>query len=324
MSALLTVEGLDVSFASPRGPVNVLRNVSMDVGRARIVGLVGESGSGKSTLALAILGLLPANLARFSGRIELEGRDLTKLSPAEMRAMRGRDVSMIFQDPMTSLNPVFSVRTQMIDVQRAKSPKASRRALEARAVEMLDLVGIPDAAQRIRQYPHQFSGGMRQRIMIAMALLTEQRLLIADEPTTALDVTIEAQIVRLLRRLRSEMEVSILFVSHGLGLVSEICDDLVVMYAGTVVEAGPAARIFADPAHPYTQALLECERSVSDEGPGRLVSIPGRVADLVDVPQGCIFADRCPHVMPVCRQVDPGLRPVAGGQVAACHLVPGS
>ena len=229
---------------------------------------------------------------------------------------------MIFQDPMTSLNPVFSIETQMIDVQRAKTPGARRRALKARAVEMLDRVGIPDAARRIGEYPHQFSGGMRQRIMIAMALLTQPRLLIADEPTTALDVTIEAQIVGLLRRLREDLGVSILFISHGLALVSEVCDDLVVMYAGTVAEAGPAEGIFAYPAHPYTRALLACEASVAESGSGRLVSIPGRVADLVEVPPGCIFADRCPQVMPICRQVDPGLRAVEGQHLAACHLVP--
>ena len=324
MTALLSVRSLDVSFSGPRGPVRVLRGVSLEVEPGRIVGVVGESGSGKSTLALAVLGLLPANLAGVSGRVALEGRDVLTLSPSDLRQMRGSRVSMVFQDPMTSLNPVFSVETQMIDVQRAKNPRARRRALRARAVEMLDTVGIPDAARRIGEFPHQFSGGMRQRIMIAMALLTEPRLLIADEPTTALDVTIEAQIVGLLQRLRADLGVSILFISHGLALVSEICDDLVVMYAGTVAEAGPAGAIFADPAHPYTRALLACEASVAGPGSGRLVSIPGRVADLVDLPPGCIFADRCPQVMAVCREVDPGLRAVDGPHVAACHLVPAS
>lgn len=321
-SSLLSVRDLNVSFATARGEAKVLRGVSLDMARGQIVGVVGESGSGKSTLATALLRLMPGNLARMSGEMMLDGTDLLTLSPARMRALRGARISMIFQDPMSALNPVFSIRTLMTDVQRAKTPDASRAQMHARAVAMLEKVGIPDAAQRMRDYPHQFSGGMRQRIMIAMALLTEPDLLIADEPTTALDVTIEAQIVRLLEALRDDTGVAILFISHSLGLVAELCDQVVVMYAGTVVESGPADALFARPAHPYTQALLACEHSTRDQSDAKLVVIPGEVPDLTQVPPGCIFAGRCAHVMPECRLHVPELRAVGPGHRAACLLVP--
>ena len=322
MNALVSIRDLDVSFVTSRGEVEVLRHVSFDVAPGKIVGIVGESGSGKSTLALSMLRLLPPNLSRLDGEILFGGENLLALPEAGMQRLRGSRISMIFQDPMSSLNPVFSIETLMVDVQRAKRPDARRRAMRARAVEMLDMVGIPDAARRIGEYPHQFSGGMRQRIMIAMALLTEPQLLIADEPTTALDVTIEAQIVRLLQKLRADLGVSIVFISHSLGLVSELCDDVVVMYAGTVAEAAPAVELFARPAHPYTKALLACEASTRDDDEPRLLSIPGEVPDLVHVPAGCIFADRCAFRMPQCRVENPALRPAGPGHGAACLLVP--
>jgi oligopeptide/dipeptide ABC transporter ATP-binding protein len=318
VTSLLEIRGLDVSFATDRGEVHVLRNVSLDIGRGRIVGIVGESGSGKSTLATSILRLLPANLSRLEGEILFEGVNLLSRPEAELRRLRGNRISMIFQDPMSSLNPVFTIETHMIDVQRAKGPGLSRREMRARAIDMLHKVGIPDARRRISDYPHQFSGGMRQRIMISMALLTEPALLIADEPTTALDVTIEAQIVRLLERLRAELDVSIIFISHSLGLVSELCDDVVVMYAGTVVESAPAEELFRNPRHPYTRALLESELSTRDEGSRRLHSIAGEVPDLVTVPSGCIFVERCGVRIPVCRTDDPGLRPAGPEHRAAC------
>jgi len=321
---LLSIRDLNVSFATARGEARVLRGVSLDVGRRQIVGVVGESGSGKSTLATSLLRLMPGNLSGMSGRMDFDGTDLLTLSDDRMRALRGARISMIFQDPMSALNPVFSIRTLMTDVQRAKNPGATGAQMRARAVAMLEKVGISDGAQRMAQYPHQFSGGMRQRIMIAMALLTEPDLLIADEPTTALDVTIEAQIVRLLEALRDDLGVSILFISHSLGLVAELCDQVVVMYAGTVVETGPADAVFARPAHPYTQALLDCEISSREEGDSRLVSIPGEVPDLTQVPPGCIFAGRCAKVMPECRTLSPLMGLAGPGHRAACLLVPGA
>jgi peptide/nickel transport system ATP-binding protein len=253
---LLRIADLSVSFAGAQGIVHALSRVNLEVERGRIVGIVGESGSGKSTLALALLRLLPANAVACTGRILLEGTDLMALSEGRMRGVRGRRISMIFQDPMSSLNPVFTIETQLIDAQRASRPGLSTRQMRDRAVEMLAKVGIPDPQARLRAYPHQLSGGMRQRTMIAMALLTEPAILVADEATTALDVTIEAQIVALIRTLRSEYAGSILFISHSLGLVAELCDEVVVMYAGTIVESGPAASVFSRPEHPYTRALL--------------------------------------------------------------------
>jgi peptide/nickel transport system ATP-binding protein len=318
VSPVLQVRGLNVSFATGRGEVHVLRNVSLDIGRGRIVGIVGESGSGKSTLAMSALRLLPSNLSRLDGEILFDGKNLLALPEDDLRRIRGSRISMVFQDPMSSLNPVFSIETQMVDVQRAKGVGISRRKMRARAIDMLGNVGIADAERRIGDYPHQFSGGMRQRIMIAMALLTEPELLIADEPTTALDVTIEAQIVRLLERLRSDFGVSIVFISHSLGLVSELCDDVVVMYAGTIAEAAPAGELFASPRHPYTRALLDCELSTRDDSDARLRAIPGEVPDLVAVPAGCIFVERCGERIPVCRDKDPGLRHAGPGHNAAC------
>jgi len=323
VSALLEVRGLSVSFATSRGNVHVLRDTWLEIGRGRIVGIVGESGSGKSTLAMSILKLLPANLSRLDGEILFDGENLLAKPEHELRRLRGNRISMVFQDPMSSLNPVFTVETQMIDVQHANGVRLSRGEMRTRAVEMLRKVGIADAESRIGDYPHQFSGGMRQRIMISMALLTEPDLLIADEPTTALDVTIEAQIVRLLESLRAEFGLSIIFISHSLGLVSELCDDVVVMYAGTVVERAPAEELFRDPRHPYTRALLASELSTRDDSGRRLQSIPGEVPDLVNVPPGCIFVDRCPDRIPICRVQDPGLRPAGPGHEAACVHVGG-
>jgi len=317
---LLRIEDLTIGFATSRGVVRALRSVNLSIPRGRIVGIVGESGSGKSTLALAILRLLPANTAIAEGRILLDGEDVMGMSDDALQELRGRRVSMIFQDPMTSLNPVFTVGTQLVDAQRAGAPGLSADEMRSRAAAMLARVGIPDAEARLDGYPHQLSGGMRQRVMIAMALLTEPDILIADEATTALDVTIEAQIVELIRRLKADYEGSILFVSHSLGLVSELCEEVVVMYAGTVVETAPSAELFADPKHPYTQALLNCELTLEDAGEGRLVSIAGELPSLIDPPGGCIFASRCPHRMARCAEPPP-LREVGGGRQAACWLL---
>ena len=239
---LVEIETLSVDFNTGNGPLHVLRDVSLAIGRRQIVGLVGESGSGKSTLALALLGLLPGNTGRVSGRIALDGQDLLSLQPEALRKLRGTRIAMIFQDPMTALNPVFTLGTQLVDAQRSRHPDLGRDALKARAVAMLERVGISDPASQLAAYPHQLSGGMRQRVMIAMALLCEPDILIADEPTTALDVTIEAQIVRLIKDLHGEFHGSIVFVSHSLGLISELCDEVAVMYAGKIVESGPTAK----------------------------------------------------------------------------------
>lgn len=314
---LIAIRNLSVAFATGAGPADVLRDVTLDLGRGRIVGVVGESGSGKSTLASAILRLLPRNLQRLTGTIRYGGRDLLALPEAEIAGLRGTRFAMIFQDPMSALNPVFRVGTQLVDLQRARHPAASRRSLTERAVAMLGRVGIPDASQRISDYPHQFSGGMRQRIMIAAALLAEPDLLIADEPTTALDPTIEGQIVALIDALRQDFQGTILLISHSLGLVSQLCDDVVVLYAGTVVESGPAADVLGDPRHPYTRALLACEIGEKVGRRERLVSIPGEVPDATRIPPGCIFADRCPDCVAACRAAVPPLRPIAAGQDGA-------
>ncbi|BAI73632.1 oligopeptide transport ATP-binding protein (plasmid) [Azospirillum sp. B510] len=318
---LIAIRNLSVSFATGAGPADVLCNVSLDLGRGRVVGLVGESGSGKSTLASAIPRLLPRNLSRLEGTIRYDGRDLLALPDRELATLRGTRFAMIFQDPMAALNPVFRIGTQLVDLQRAKRPRESRRALLARAAAMLARVGIPDAERRLSDYPHQFSGGMRQRIMIAAALLAEPDLLIADEPTTALDPTIEGQIVALIEELRQEYQGTILLIAHSLGLVSQLCDDVAVLYAGTLVESGPAAAVLGDPRHPYTRALLACELGVDVARRATLASIPGEVPDVTRIPPGCVFAPRCPQAAEPCRAAVPPLRALGDGRSVACALV---
>jgi len=315
---LLKIRDLSVHFRTGNGTAQVLRNVSLDLGRGRAVGVVGESGSGKSTLAAALLRLLPANLARLDGTIEFDGRNLLALPIAETMALRGTRIAKIFQDPMTALNPVFTIGNQLVEFQRAKRPKASKAELRERAVKMLVRVGIADPARRLDQYPHEFSGGMRQRVMIAAALLTDADLLIADEPTTALDPTIEAQIVALMRDLHDEIGGTLMLISHSLGLISELCDDVVVLYAGTVVESGPMADVFRAPLHPYTRALIACEIAADVRRGDSLASIPGEVPDVTRLPPGCIFANRCPDVIPACLDAVPELRAFGPDRRAAC------
>jgi peptide/nickel transport system ATP-binding protein len=317
--ALVEIEDLSLAFATPAGPLKVLRGISLAIGRRRILGLVGESGSGKSTLALALLGLLPGNTTALSGRIDFAGEDILALPEDEARRRRGARIAMIFQDPMTSLNPVFTLATQLVDAQRNRHPRLSRRELRQRAQAMLERVGIADAARRLDAYPHQLSGGMRQRVMIAMALLCEPELLIADEPTTALDVTIEAQIVDLLKELQAGFEGSVVLVSHSLGLISELADEVAVMYAGKVVEIAATRELFNRPSHPYTQALLACEIDPRQPPGGRLATIKGSLPDLIEVPQGCIFAPRCPKRFARCVE-EPPLRAAGEGHRAACWL----
>ncbi len=316
---LLDIVGLSLDFGSARGRIHALRKVSLAVPAGEVVGLVGESGSGKSTLAYTVIGLLAANAAVTGGSILFQGRDLLKLAPRERRALRGRQMSMIFQDPMTTLNPVLRIERQMVDIQHRES--LSRRAKRNRAIEMLAKVGIPDPAARIGGYAHEFSGGMRQRISIAMALLIKPALLLADEPTTALDATLEVQILHLLRDLQEEVGCSILFVTHHLGTVVELCDRVAVMYAGEVVEYGTVLDVFRRPAHPYTQALLECDPGRIPEKTRQLPTIPGEVASLVNVPAGCIFRARCPYAFERCATDYPKDHRVSSSQVAKCHLL---
>jgi oligopeptide/dipeptide ABC transporter ATP-binding protein len=315
--ALLQIRNLHLRAATKRGAAHILRGIDLDIGAGRIVGVVGESGSGKSSLALCLLRLLPSNITELSGQMTMAGTELLALPEDRFAAWRGGRIAMIFQDPMTALNPVFTIGTQLVDVARRRFSNLDRKAARGRAEAMLRRVGIADPALRMGAYPHELSGGMRQRVMIAMALLVQPDLLLADEPTTALDATVEAQIVGLFESLRADFSGSILFISHHLGLVAQLCDDVVVMYGGTVVETGPVASVCADPRHPYTAALLACE--LDDEpGGGRLVSIQGDVPDPVVTPPGCVFAPRCALAEAICQDTPQPLRDVRDGRQVAC------
>jgi oligopeptide/dipeptide ABC transporter ATP-binding protein len=295
---LLSVEGLSVEFVHDGVGVPVVEDVSFAVGAGEVVGLVGESGSGKTVTSLAIMRLIPSPPGRITaGRVDFDGRPLLDLSFREMRAVRGRELAMIFQDPMSSLNPAFTVGDQIAEAVRLHEG-LSARAAHRRALEMLDHVGIPAARRRVRQYPHQFSGGMRQRVMIAMALACRPRLLIADEPTTALDVTVQAQILELLRELRREMGLSVIVVTHDLGVVADICDRVLVMYAGQIVETADVEPLFRRPTHPYTEGLLRAMPRVDGGAP---IAIGGRVPPAGQYPVGCRFHPRCPYAREGCR-----------------------
>jgi oligopeptide/dipeptide ABC transporter ATP-binding protein len=317
--ALLEIRDLSVSFRTESGAVRALDGVSLDVPRGKTVGLVGESGSGKSVTSLAIMGLLPRPPARLEGgSIKLDGRELTTLDERGLRQVRGRHIGMIFQEPMTSLNPVFTVGFQIMEALRAHR-RMSRSEARTRAIALLDRVGIPAARERIDAYPHQLSGGMRQRVMIAIALAGEPELLIADEPTTALDVTIQAQILDLLADLQRDLGMSVLLITHDLGVVAGHVHEVFVMYAGKIVEHAPTASLFAEPLHPYTRGLLESvPRYVGNRGKARLRTIPGTVPDLAHLPRGCRFIERCGYAGPDCGFEHPPLLPFDGGREAAC------
>ena len=319
-SPLVRVRNLRLEASTRRGTAHILRGVSLDIGRGRILGVVGESGSGKSSLASCLLRLLPGNITRLDGSIEFDGTELLALDEAAMASWRGARIAMIFQDPMTALNPLFTVATHLVDVLKRRHPGISRADALARARDALVSVGIADPDLRLVAYPHQLSGGMRQRVMIAMALLMQPDLLLADEPTTALDATVEAQIVDLLEGLRRKFSGSIMFISHHLGLVAQLCNDLCVMYGGTVVETGPVAEVLARPRHPYTRALLECELDDDTQG-GRLKSIPGEVQDPVAPHVACVFAPRCMHATAQCRSEVPVLADIDSGRRVACLRV---
>ena len=316
---VLAVEDLSIDFRTPGGAIHVLRNVSFRVPRGKIVGVVGESGSGKSTLAYAAMGLLPPNAVIKGGAMQFGSLDLLQASKAELRRLQGASISMIFQNPMTSLNPVFSIGSLMKDVQY-RSTALSAAQKRRKAIDMLARVGLPDPDRQLDRYPHEFSGGMRQRIAIATALLNDPALLIADEPTTALDVTLEAQIAQLLRDLQRDSDRAILFISHNLGLIAELCDEVVVLYAGELVEQGSVREIFSDPRHPYTQALLECDPLRMTGARRDLPTIAGEVPDLRAVPPGCIFQSRCSQVFERCRLERPEQSMPAPGRAVRCHL----
>ena len=315
---ILQIRDLSVSYNTARGPLQALRNVAISIHPGEIVGLVGESGCGKSTLMQSILGLLPNQAKVTSGAIGFAGQDLTTFSRRDMAKLLGDRISVVFQDPMSSLNPVLTIARQMIDIQfRSKSSKAQKRA---RAIEMLARVRIPDPASKIDRYPHEFSGGMRQRVAIAMALMVEPDLLIADEPTTALDATLEVATIDLLRELQQEIGCAILFITHHLGVVAELCDRINVMYAGEVVETGPVAAMFRAPQHPYTRLLFACDPAQIVEPTRHLPTIGGRLPDLVDLPAGCIFAGRCPDRFDRCLTEVPGAWDAGASEHVRCHL----
>jgi peptide/nickel transport system ATP-binding protein len=321
--ALLEVRDLAVRFATDDGVVRAVDGVSFSVEAGRSLGIVGESGSGKSVSNLTVLGLTRAGNASFSGEVLFEGRDLLALSEDELRAVRGEEIAMIFQDPLSSLHPFYRVGDQLVEAVRAHHD-VSKRAARDRAIEMLQLVNIPEPRSRIDAWPHEFSGGMRQRAMIAMALINSPKLLIADEPTTALDVTVQAQILELIERLQSETGTAVIMITHDLGVVAEMTHEIAVMYAGRIVERAPTRELFASPQHPYTWGLLRSIPRLDSPRDEELVPIDGRPPSLITRPSGCAFHPRCPFVRDAHTRIDPELEPVAGraDHDVACLLAP--
>jgi peptide/nickel transport system ATP-binding protein len=319
--ALLEVENLQTHFRTPDGVNRAVDGVSFEVKEGETLALVGESGCGKSVTANSILRLIPEPPGKIAGAIRFQGTDLLKLPDRAMRDIRGNDISMIFQEPMTSLNPVLNVGRQLGETLRLHQG-LDKRAADARSIEMLALVGIPEPRRRLREYPHQLSGGMRQRVMIAMALACRPKLLIADEPTTALDVTIQAQILDLMADLKRKVGAAIILITHDLGIVAEVAERVMVMYAGRKVEEAPVAKLYRTPRHPYTQGLLGAVPKLGSSltgDAGKLAEIPGQVPSLKERIEGCVFASRCPFATDLCRQVAPALETKAPGHIAACH-----
>jgi len=319
--ALLEVENLQTHFRTPDGINRAVDGLSFSVDAGETVAIVGESGCGKSVTSMSILRLIPEPPGKIAGSIRFNGRDLLTLSDKEMRAVRGNEISMIFQEPMTSLNPVLTVGKQIGETLRLHQGMNASQA-EARAIEMLKLVGIPAPERRVREYPHQLSGGMRQRVMIAMALACNPKLLIADEPTTALDVTIQAQILDLMRDLKRTVGAAIVIITHDLGVVAEVAERVIVMYAGRKVEEAAVEKLFRNPRHPYTQGLLGSMPKLGsslDSEETRLQEIPGLVPSLKRKIEGCVFASRCAYATDLCRTVAPALEMKAEGHIAACH-----
>ena len=321
---LLEVEDLRIQFSTQDGLVKSVDGVSFSLERGRTLGIVGESGSGKSVTSLGIMGLHHGSSAKISGHIRLDGEDLVAAAPSRVRELRGSKMAMIFQDPLSSLHPYYTIGNQIVEAYRVHHPEATKQQARQRAVEMLDRVGIPQPSARVDDYPHQFSGGMRQRVMIAMALCNDPGLLIADEPTTALDVTVQAQILDLIHDLQSEFGSAVIMITHDLGVVAELSDDILVMYAGRVAEYGSAADIFGQPGHPYTWGLLASMPRMDRERLTRLVPIPGTPPSLIRVPSGCPFHPRCRygHLNGGRSETEvPELRATENpGHLVACHL----
>jgi peptide/nickel transport system ATP-binding protein len=321
---LLEVENLQVHFRTPEGINRAVDGVSFHLNEGETLAIVGESGCGKSVTSMSLMRLVPEPPGRIAGSVRFAGKNLLQLSEREMRAIRGDDISMIFQEPMTSLNPVLTVGRQIRETLRMHQG-LDRQAAEVRAIEMLALVGIPEPKRRVREYPHQLSGGMRQRVMIAIALACSPKLLIADEPTTALDVTIQAQILKLMLDLKRRVGAAIILITHDLGVVAEIAERVMVMYAGRKVEEAPVAELFRAPRHPYTQGLLGAVPKLGSSLAGsakRLAEIPGQVPDLKKQVDGCVFAGRCSLATDLCRQFAPGLEVKGPRHIVACHYAP--
>jgi oligopeptide/dipeptide ABC transporter ATP-binding protein len=316
---ILQIKDLSTSFFTDDGEVKAVRGVSFDLEPGETLGIVGESGCGKSVTAMSILGLVSRPGRIVGGQILFNGRDLIKLDPDELRQIRGRDIAMIFQDPLSSMNPVLRVGFQIDEAMKAHD-KIQQEEISTRTIDLLKMVRVPDAPRRVRDYPHQFSGGMRQRAMIAMGLSNNPQVLIADEPTTALDVTVQAQILELLRDLNKDTGASIILITHNLGVVAGLCKRVVVMYAGEIVEEGPTEKIFENPQHPYTWSLLRSIPRIDADRHERLRSIEGLPPDLIAPPRGCEFNPRCPFRIEKCFEVDPDLEPVGDGQRAACWV----
>jgi peptide/nickel transport system ATP-binding protein len=320
VTELLRIAGLRVTFPTTTGAIAPVDGVDLTVRAGQTLGILGESGCGKSMLSLAIMGLVPKPGRIAAGSVRLGDRELTTMSPAALRKIRGGDVAMIFQDPMTSLNPVHTVGDQIIEAMRVHQ-RASDKAMRAEAIAALRRVRIPSPERRLDDYPHQLSGGMRQRVMIAMALACQPKLLIADEPTTALDVTVQAQILELLRTLQAETGMALILITHDLGVVAEMADEVAVMYAGRVVERSTATALFESPQHPYTIGLLGSMPRL-DEDSDRLLSIDGAVPPPFAMPRGCRFGPRCPFALQLCTDTDPPMREMAPGHRAACLRAP--
>ncbi|HJM49585.1 MAG TPA: ABC transporter ATP-binding protein [Alphaproteobacteria bacterium] len=318
MATVLQITDLCVEFATPEGPVRAVRGVDLELESGQTLGIVGESGCGKSQVFLSVFGLLAGN-GQAAGSVRFEGREVLG-RPAELAALRGDRMAMIFQDPMTSLNPYLRIGQQLAEVLQVHRG-CDRRQARRRAVEVMGRVGLAEAERRAELYPHEFSGGMRQRVMIAMALLTEPALIVADEPTTALDVTVQAQILELFHDLRHSADSAIVLISNDLGVVAELCQQIAVMYAGRIVETGAAAALLRQPAHPYTQALLASVPRLDRPAAENLVAIEGQPPDLADELPGCAFAERCQHARPACQSERPALRPLPGGGKAACLML---
>jgi oligopeptide/dipeptide ABC transporter ATP-binding protein len=315
---LLAVRELAVEFNTMEGRVRAVDGISFEVFPSETLGLVGESGCGKTVTGLSLLRLVPSPPGRYAaGEIRFDGRDLLQLPEQEMRQIRGRDIAMIFQEPMTALNPVFTIGSQMTEILR-RHKGLSRREAREEALALLGRVEIPEAERRIDEYPHQLSGGQRQRVMIAMALSCGPKLLVADEPTTALDVTTQAQVLEEIKALQAEMRMAMILVTHDLGVVAETCARAIVMYCGVIVETGATANLFSRPHHPYTVGLLHSIPRIREQKLAELPVIPGRVPDLLHLPKGCRFADRCPRVREDCRLTEPKLAPTPDGGLVAC------